>query len=69
MVTAFGVAIIIESSVLVSLGLLLLFFSCKCAVHLVRERRRHKYSPLPNSIPKETDVSMHFEVLYVSLLF
>ncbi|KAL5849425.1 hypothetical protein ACOSQ3_007486 [Xanthoceras sorbifolium] len=34
-----GSAIVIESFLMFSIGVLLLFFSCKCAIHLVRERR------------------------------
>ncbi|KAL1548471.1 protein GAMETE EXPRESSED 2 [Salvia divinorum] len=37
-----GSAIVVESILVISLGLLLLFFICKCAVVLAREKRRRK---------------------------
>ncbi|XP_042050502.1 protein GAMETE EXPRESSED 2-like isoform X1 [Salvia splendens] len=37
-----GSAIVVESILVISLGLLLLYFICKCAVVLAREKRRRK---------------------------
>jgi hypothetical protein len=39
-VTALGSIIVIEFVIIFSLGLLLLYFTCKCAILLVHERRK-----------------------------
>lgn len=40
--TALGTAIVIEFLSVLSLGLMLLFFTCKCAILLVKEKRQRQ---------------------------
>lgn len=40
--TVLGSAIVVESIVVFSLGVLLLYFMCKCALVLIHEKRRQK---------------------------